>query len=75
MSAINSGGPAFPCNAEYFSDGTLAGQAAYGMTLRDYFAGQWLTTFKIAAPGIKAEDIAKQAYAVADAMLRAREAA
>ena len=77
-----SGGPAFPC-AEWLD--TLDPSAVnpmqhQGMTLRDYFAA-------LAAVGAMSEywngdrmqaptfgDIAQQAYGIADAMLKARQA-
>jgi hypothetical protein len=62
--------PAFP----------LMGKTGYneGMTMRDYFAGQALAGMTTSLsppvhPGL-ADEIAKAAYAVADAMLKAREA-
>jgi hypothetical protein len=42
------------------------------MSLRDYFAGQFLTTIQIHGAGAPADDIAKQCYAMADAMLAER---
>jgi hypothetical protein len=66
----DNGGPAFP---------TVAGQQVYsnGMSLRDWFAGQ-------AVAGISAnadwwacaheDQIARQSYEIADAMLAARDA-
>ena len=77
---IETGGPAFPCHAEIIPsrDGEYA-----GMTLRDYFAAK-------AMPACYAEycthaniqgfdegwkmGVALDAYALADAMLKAREA-
>ncbi|QMV32834.1 hypothetical protein D1_00008 [Ralstonia phage Dimitile] len=73
MSYTNQGGPAFPAAATSHNSSTgevIVHQSDGGMTLRDYFAAQWLN-----APGIAVGDIAKQAYTVADAMIRAREAA
>jgi len=68
MSAlINDGGPAFP---------TPAGiQQNDGMTLRDYFAAAALQG-NIAHPEVTGnrDDIARDAYKYADAMLKAREA-
>ena len=65
---IETGGPAFP---------TTNYSAVYteGMSLRDYFAGQALAAVNL---GIGVSDeyyrkTAKHCYAVADAMLRARE--
>jgi hypothetical protein len=71
MSNTNTGGPAFP----FWSDSD--GLAQYsGMTLRDYFAGQALASINL---GIGVTDeyysrTAKHCYALADAMLKAREA-
>lgn len=42
-----------------------------GMTLRDYFAGQWIANEY--ASYTEAKDIARRAYEVADAMLKQRE--
>lgn len=61
-----TGGPAFPVPAGCGEE--------QGMTLRDYFAGQWLAGY-IANPGIgygTREDEATAAYAMADAMLKER---
>jgi hypothetical protein len=72
MSNTNTGGPAFP-TAEIFHD-----EVVYtgGMTLRDYFAGKALSSINL---GIGVTDefyskAAKHCYALADAMLKAREA-
>ena len=72
---INDGGPAFPRSATKGTSGTIVREAQDGMTLRDYFAGQ-------AVSGLYADnnftgshvDAAKCSYALADAMLKAREA-
>ena len=79
---VRTGGPAFP--AEGGSDSGL--HAAPGMTLRDYFAGQALSGLYACRELQQAtiEDhrmpiesfeavMAAQAYAQADAMLKARE--
>ena len=59
---MNNGGPAFPVNyAE-----------APGMTLRDYFAAKAMQVF-LANDETDIDDDAKDAYMVADALLRARE--
>lgn len=75
---MNTGGPAFPVvttHESYVSDS--------GMTLRDYFAAQAMTGAQIwdavlngqNSPFIGGvEKLAEVAYAVADAMLKAREA-
>jgi hypothetical protein len=67
MSNTNTGGPAFPC---------FHGMVEQGMTLRDYLAGQALASVNL---GIGVTDdfysrTAKHCYALADAMLKAREA-
>jgi hypothetical protein len=69
--------PAFPQNPSNFDPLT------HGMTLRDYFAAQALTGAQIWDAVINGknaqfsqgtEKLAEVAYAVADAMLKAREA-
>jgi len=70
MNNHNDGGPAFPCD---YNMSTFQ-HDHNGMTLRDYFAGQ-------AMQGLLASDfdfekfahIAEDAYAIADAMLLARD--
>lgn len=77
MSNTNTGGPAFPVPD---IDGS---KVCEGMTLRDYFAAQTLTGAQIwdailngpnaqFSGGVK--KLAETAYAVADAMLKARDA-
>jgi len=76
----NTGGPAFPQNTKIVAP---AGQELYqgfmgGMTLRDYFAAKamqatvqaWIER-SIYPP--TDYEVASNAYAVADAMLKARE--
>ena len=69
--------PAFPIGLEAF------GEDKTGMTLRDYFAAQALTGAQVwdavingknAQFSAGTEKLAEVAYAVADAMLKAREA-
>lgn len=79
MSKINDGGPAFPCEEQYEMRGDggvlLKFRKVTGMTLRDYFAAAALTGLlkdgyyrgTDDAPGT-----AEDAYAIADAMLLAR---
>ena len=65
MSYLNDGGPAFPHPHEDY-------RGQRGMSLRDWFAGQALE--KASAPrSLSADDIAKRAYYIADAMLAERE--
>jgi hypothetical protein len=90
MSNTNTGGPAFPTarvniNGVDEQDGIQAFGA--GMTLRDYFAAKampfefkdyWDCFAELENQTINEfwrEEIAESCYAMADAMLRAREAA
>ena len=60
----DTGGPAFPCPDDF--------NPTAGMTLRDYFAAKAMQGLLDAA---MAEcEIAKAAYEMADAMLKARQA-
>ena len=69
----NTGGAAFPYAAVHGCNGE------YGMTLRDYFAGQvaigamseYWNSDRLNDPTFN--DIAQHAYAIADAMLKARQ--
>ena len=67
--------PAFPYS---FPDGKQDSYSvAYGMTLRDYFAASFVESghiFKNISDGNTPELVAAQAYALADAMMKAREA-
>ena len=66
-------GPAFPVPPELCQDLTVEEQR--GMTLRDYFAAKALQG--LMATTLTTSDtalIAKDCYAMADAMLKAREA-
>lgn len=64
MSDKNTGGPAFPLNAEQF-------HFHAGMTLRDYFAAKAMVGL---IQRLETRDqVAKSAYAIADAMLEARK--
>ena len=63
--------PAFPAMHYDLADNE------HGMTLRDYFAASFVKSghvFKIISDGNTPELVAEQAYALADAMLKAREA-
>ena len=77
MSNTNNGGPAFP--SEYFDPQLQRLRAVNGMTLRDYFAAKAMQGILAGKLPITEEPeplplIAKAAYAMADAMLKAREA-
>jgi hypothetical protein len=79
MDKIKDGGPAFPSVVEQVLDATGAdftGVIDRGMTLRDWFAGQVIAgqaAFEGVGPKADHEHFAKMAYAMADAMLSARE--
>lgn len=68
MSTINDGDTAFPA-------GDMRGyEPSFGMTLRDYFAGQALSAMPIqtSVTDLIANYMARTAYTIADAMLAAR---
>ena len=71
---INDGGPAFPC--VYYSEpiGSIGPQLTIkgGMSIRDYFAAAALQG-NLIEPTASNDDVAKWAYSLADAMLKARE--
>ena len=71
---INDGGPAFPC--VYYSEpiGSIGPQLTIkgGMTLRDYFAAAALPEVDKRSHGTT-DDVARECYQLADAMLKARE--
>ena len=70
---MNDGGPAFPINSAQLDESGAYTVLKPGMSLRDWFAGQALASMAhpqdIGEPKISAT----LAYAVADAMLAARE--
>ena len=67
---INDGGPAFPVDDRFYGDARFRGSD--GMTLRDYFAGQSILGLALQTDTIDS-NVAQWAYALADAMLAARE--
>ena len=73
----NNGGPAFPAT-NWSKDGDFLGDNQ-GMTLRDYFAAKALPTLlreyrdEVEAGGT-GFNVSEDAYAIADAMLKARAA-
>lgn len=82
MTVENDGGPGFPTGRDYDE---LGGKILVdaGMSLRDYFAGLamqgWLASYGAdqihpSKTPLHLEAVASEAYAMADAMLRAREA-
>lgn len=79
MSNTNTGGPAFPLSHSHKDLEGTNWQHANGMTLRDYFAAKAISelmrvySFGNADPVEDyANEIARDAYSVADAMLKAR---
>ena len=64
MSTKNDGGPAFPI-------GSTPEEWGNGMTLRDYFAAKAMQNY--IGDDCTPDAIAKAAYEMADAMLKARE--
>lgn len=79
--STNDGGPAFPqpCTEGGYSANSPYGIAGGGMTLRDYFAARAMQSIvSVLHAGIRPTDLesmARDAYVIADAMLKAREAA
>ena len=80
MSKINDGGPAFPVLPPDAGDGTGAAPGYpfpdSGMSLRDWFAGQALSGLIASndeGAGDRIEEVPRYAYAIADAMLAARD--
>ncbi|WP_180249319.1 hypothetical protein [Enterobacter hormaechei] len=75
----NTGGPVFPIKTSSGSGGSSLDSC--GMTLRDYFAAKamagWLASFPASeshpvVSGLE-DKVASYSYALADAMLKARE--
>ena len=64
----NTGGPAFPVGEEALI------RNLQGMTLRDYFAAKAMQGLLAGTTTSDGLVIVKDAYAIADAMLKAREA-
>ena len=62
----DTSGPAFPCHPG------VENSIYDGMTLRDYFAAKAMQG--ILFEGLDESETAKNAYAMADAMLKARQA-
>ena len=78
MSNTNiNGGPAFPCDQIIARDanGHMQGVevSGPGMTMRDYFAGKAMQRMLACeTPRVTEQEFAERAYAMADAMLKAR---
>lgn len=85
----NDGGPAFPLHPDVLDvDGNAAVKWISGMSLRDWFAGQVIAGWFASDEGLRTaarlpsyaesaeydlDYIARQAFKLADAMLKARE--
>jgi hypothetical protein len=63
---------AFPRDNKWGLDGSIIQEGSRGMSLRDYFAAHALNG--ILQDSYVPEFVAERAYAIADAMLREREA-
>lgn len=75
MSTKNDGGPAFPVPEVRTGNDAVIQYAQPGMTLRDWFAGQQMMRIGTGWPNEEnMRLIAANCYAMADAMLKAREA-
>ena len=75
MRVVKDGGPAFPLGRVMTHEGEIDRFEAPGMSLRDWFAGQALGGVRAPSDyssGPCNAAVAKRAYAIADAMLRAR---
>ncbi len=74
MSAVDDGGAAFPITLGQIRDQCDGHGAMTGMTLRDYFAGQAAVyaADTIRCYKVSPEEVAANAYALADAMLAER---
>ena len=74
---INDGGPAFPgVSSQQSESGIVMVTTRFGMSLRDYFAAsilQGLCLHGISSAPEHRQDVARAAYNMADAMLKARE--
>ena len=78
MSNTNTGGPAFPrAPFEYIDNGNAlewAVREQSGMSLRDYFAAKAMQSVIARGDDTNRPGMAEWSYAMADAMLKEREA-
>ena len=70
---IETGGPAFPVFHQNEITGYIPPESA-GMTMRDYFAAQAVQGLLASEVNAPLKVFAIRAYAIADAMLKARKA-
>lgn len=76
MTHKHNGGPAFPLPCDDHRDFHAVFESGYGgISIRDYFAAKALEGICASGPGVEWTDlrIAREAYALADAMLAAKE--
>jgi len=72
---IDDGGPAFPCDIQVEDNSGSHYEEHSGLSLRDWFAGQALSSMTVAPDYSKGPcnfAMAERAYCIADAMLAAR---
>lgn len=69
---INDGGPAFPVPDTHHANGQVQ-YGSNGMSLRDWFAGQALSSRGMYGANVREKEVAAECYTIADAMLAARE--
>lgn len=78
MSNKETGGPAFPVHPDMVAQlNCIPSQSDAGMTLRDYFAAKAMQGYferLRATQYVPHDQIAEDAYRMADAMLKARQA-
>jgi hypothetical protein len=73
MNNTNTGGPAFPFPAYTYQNGEI-NHGEGGMTLRDYFAAKAMQGLLAGTTTSDGAMIVRDAYKIADAMLKARDA-
>ena len=73
---INNGGPAFPHSSQPLDaqgNPICENHSEWGMSLRDWFAGQalngWLASFESEDGSPKAKGVAELCFSIADAMI------
>lgn len=75
MTQRDDGGPAFPTDEGTYDFQGRRDAGRLGMSMRDYFAGQFLAGVlsDIHQSGLSDQKFAEWAYSLADAMLEARQ--
>ena len=77
MSSDTHGGPAFPCEFIQHKAGEVGNNVdiyakSEGITIRDYFAAAAMQGICASGPTIGNGEISREAYQIADAMLKER---